>query len=95
MQHLKLVEISLVALLGLWQADPPTVGDPAQTYEDGVRAISEADWTVAIERFEQVLAADANHNPSRFYLAVAYDEAGRPEDSIAEYRRLLELDDLY
>ncbi len=93
--HLILLQASMAALLGLSQAESPPGGDLAQTYETGVRAIEEANWTLAIESFDEVLAADANHVPSRFYLAVAYDEIGRPEDSIDEYRRLLELEDVF
>lgn len=92
--HLTLLQVSLAALLVLPQAQTPPP-DPAQAYEAGVRAIEEANWVLAIERFEQVLAADANHVPSRFYLAVAYDETGRPEQAIDEYRRVLDLDDVF
>jgi cytochrome c-type biogenesis protein CcmH len=44
----------------------------------------------AKQAFERALVLDANHPKSRFWLAVAQEQAGRPGDALASYRKLLE-----
>jgi cytochrome c-type biogenesis protein CcmH len=44
----------------------------------------------AKQAFEKALALDANHPKSRFWIAVAEEQAGRPAQAITIYRKLLE-----
>ena len=44
----------------------------------------------AKQAFDRALALDANHPKSRFWTAVAEEQAGRPAEAIAIYRKLLE-----
>jgi cytochrome c-type biogenesis protein CcmH len=46
----------------------------------------------ARQAFDRALSIDANHAKSRFWLAIAEEQAGRPGEAIAIYRKLLERD---
>ena len=49
-------------------------------------------WNAAIAEFKQVLVLEPNHQEALFRLGCIYGGEGRYEESLAQFRRLLQID---
>jgi tetratricopeptide (TPR) repeat protein len=78
--------MKLALLFLLLQQDPATLFKSATTDMDAGK------WADAAPKFEQILKDDPSHIPSEFSLAVCYSKLGKPELSMALYRKIREQD---
>src|SRR5216684_6315624 len=60
-------------------------------YQDGLKALDAQQYQAAADDFTKVLAADPKDFTAHFNLAFAYSMLNRDADSIAEYKKTLEL----
>ena len=72
----------LAALLFLQASDPAS---------DGAKALQDGKYEAAVQAFSQAIAADPKDYYSHFNLALAYTFLHRDAESVAEYRKTLEL----
>jgi Tfp pilus assembly protein PilF len=70
------------ALLFLQAADP---------YSDGMKALDERKYEVAVEAFNKAIAADPKDYTAHFNLALAYGFLHKDAEAIAEYRKTLDM----
>jgi tetratricopeptide (TPR) repeat protein len=72
----------------LWAAASFAQSDPQA---EGLKALESQNYVQAAALFEKAVAADPKDYAARFHLALAYSMANRESESIAEYRKVLEL----
>lgn len=82
---------SLVLSLLLAQSPAPPPGIDADPIAASLVHLDAGRAAEAITLLEPVVASDADNVPARFNLAIAYSMAGRDEESIAAFRKVLEL----
>lgn len=65
--------------------------NPARYYQLGVLEAARRDVQRATSAFEEAVRLDPNYANARYFLALAYNEAGRAADARAQLERVLEL----
>jgi tetratricopeptide (TPR) repeat protein len=70
-------------------------GQPSleELFERAVASVTASEWDDAIADLNTILAADASHLPSKFYLAVSFNGSGRADRAIEVYREILAEDE--
>src|SRR5262245_56410867 len=65
---------------------------PAADYSaEGMKALEERKYDVAVNLFSQAIAADPDDYSAHFHFALANSLAGKDTEAVASYRKVLEL----
>src|SRR2546425_13218438 len=62
------------------------------TYKAANAVFDAGRWAEAAVKYGLVLKEDPSHIPSRLNLAVCFTKTGKPEEAIAEYKKIVEQD---
>ncbi len=89
----------LLALLGgnTWivrRQFPPIERQKHEAYDRGLDAFTSQDYELAAAQFSKYLELSPNTERVRYWLGLALQQLGREADAAAEFRRVLELNDM-